>query len=80
MKTSLNFVGENIRTLRRKAGFTLSELAEKIDIKDGPLGRIERGLNAPSAKVIFNLSKVLNVSTDSLFAPTHQKLQKIREQ
>lgn len=80
MATNLNFMGRNIRLLRRRAGMTLSELAAKIDIQEGPLGRIERGLNAPSAKVIYNISKVLGVSTDVIFAESTSELQKIRDQ
>jgi Zn-dependent peptidase ImmA (M78 family) len=37
-----------------------------------PLGRIERGVNAPSASVIYRLSKSLNVSVDTLFAEGEQ--------
>ena len=78
--TELDFVGQNIRVLRRRMGMTLSELAEKIGIQEGPLGRVERGLNAPSAKVIFNLSKTLGVTTDAIFAESTVELQKLRDQ
>lgn len=80
MATNLNFMGKNIRLLRRRAGLTLNELANKIDIQEGPLGRIERGLNAPSAKVIYNISKVLGISTDVIFAESASELQKMRDQ
>ncbi len=80
MSTDFKFMGRNIRLLRRRAGMTLSELAAKIDIQEGPLGRIERGLNAPSAKVIYNLSKTLGVTTDAIFAESSSELQKVRDQ
>jgi Zn-dependent peptidase ImmA (M78 family)/DNA-binding XRE family transcriptional regulator len=73
MDTNLNFVGKNIRFFRRSRNWTISELATKAGIQEPPLGRIERGLNLPSAKVLHNLSKALNISMDSLFAknPSH---------
>lgn len=79
MRNNYTFMGRNIRVLRRRAGMTLGELAEKIEIQEGPLGRIERGLNAPSAKVIYGISKALGVSTDTIFAETTSELQKIRD-
>ncbi|WP_457553599.1 helix-turn-helix domain-containing protein [Desulfobacula sp.] len=68
MPAELSFIGENIRFLRRSRNWTLSELATRINIHKGPLGRIERGLNLPSASVIYNLAAVLNVPVDTLFA------------
>ena len=67
MNVNLNFVGKNIRFFRRSRNWTIAQLAAKAGIQGPPLGRIERGLNLPSAKVLHNLSKALNVSMDSLF-------------
>jgi Zn-dependent peptidase ImmA (M78 family)/transcriptional regulator with XRE-family HTH domain len=69
MATDLTHVGKNIRFFRRSRNWTLAELAAKIKIQEGPLGRIERGMNLPSACVLLNLSSTLNVSMDALFAP-----------
>lgn len=73
----MNIVGKNIRFFRRSRNWTLSHLASKIDIKTSPLGRIERGLNLPSAKVLYNLSKVFNVPMDTLFTvnPCHAPIE-----
>jgi transcriptional regulator with XRE-family HTH domain/Zn-dependent peptidase ImmA (M78 family) len=68
MKMDLAFIGKNIRRLRRQRNLTMAELAGKIGMSQVPLGRIERGVNAPSASVIFRLSKALGVSVDTLFA------------
>ncbi len=68
MEQNFNFIGKNIRFFRRSRNWTLVQLASKIGIREGPLGRIERGLNLPSAAVIYKLTKVLNVSADALFA------------
>jgi len=47
-------------------------------MSEGPLGRIERGVNAPSASVIYRLSKVFGVSVNALFADAEQDLHTIR--
>ncbi len=78
MEKNLNFIGKNIRFFRRSRNWTLIQLASKIGIQEGPLGRIERGLNLPSATVIFNLVNVLGVSADALFAPKNSQTQNFK--
>ena len=68
MLNGLNSIGNNIRSFRRSRNWTLAQLASKIGIQEGPLGRIERGGNLPSATVIYNLAQVLDIPTDALFA------------
>jgi len=72
MKVDLGFIGKNIRKLRRQRNWTMAKLAAKVGISEAPLGRIERGVNAPSASVIYRLSKELGVSVDILFAEDNQ--------
>ncbi|MCP4668875.1 MAG: ImmA/IrrE family metallo-endopeptidase [Deltaproteobacteria bacterium] len=72
MDTKLGFIGKNIRFLRRQSSLTLAELAARVGMSEGPLGRIERGLNAPSASVIYRLSKALGASVNALFAEANQ--------
>ena len=74
METKLEFIGKNIRYLRRERGWTLALLASKAKISEVPLGRIERGVNAPSANAIYNLAKALDVSVDTIFAEEHESL------
>jgi len=74
MKSDLGFIGRNIRRLRRQRNWTMAELADKIGMSQVPLGRIERGVNAPSASVIYRMSKALNVSVDILFAEDEHAL------
>jgi transcriptional regulator with XRE-family HTH domain len=74
-KTDLNFIGRNIRFFRRSRNWTLLQLANRIDIREGPLGRIERGLNLPSATVIYRLSKAFGISVDALFSPELSQVQ-----
>ena len=69
MSKALKFIGNNIRSFRQSRNWTLAQLASKIGIQEGPLGRIERGGNLPSAMVIYNLAQTLNIPIDALFAP-----------
>ncbi|MCG2778175.1 MAG: XRE family transcriptional regulator [Desulfobacterales bacterium] len=78
MKTTLDFIGKNIRFLRRQSSWTLAELATRVGMSEGPLGRIERGVNAPSASVIYRLAKVFGVSVNALFAEAEQDLHNVR--
>jgi len=68
MKLDLSFIGRNIRKLRQQRNWSMAKLAAAVGMNEVPLGRIERGLNAPSASVIYRLSKELGVSVDTLFA------------
>jgi len=74
MVTKLEFIGKNIRYLRRERGWTLAMLASRAKMSEVPLGRIERGINSPSANAIYNLSKALDVSVDTIFAEEHESL------
>ncbi|MDY7038248.1 MAG: helix-turn-helix transcriptional regulator, partial [Thermodesulfobacteriota bacterium] len=78
VKLNLDFIGKNIRFLRRQYSWTLTELATRVGMSEGPLGRIERGVNAPSASVIYRLAKVFGVSVNALFAETEKDLHTIR--
>ncbi|MEA3280517.1 MAG: XRE family transcriptional regulator [Thermodesulfobacteriota bacterium] len=78
MKINLGFIGKNIRKLRRQRSWTMAKLAAKVGMSEVPLGRIERGVNAPSASVIYRLSKELGVSVDTLFAEDNQNFRSLQ--
>ena len=71
----LDYIGNNIRWLRQQKGFTIAELASRIDIQSVPLGRIERCENIPSTKVLYNLSKEFSISLDAFFSKSIKELQ-----
>lgn len=61
--------GAQLRELRKSAGLTLRELAEKVNVNFTYLSKIENGaLPPPSEKVIKQLAGVLNYSEDELLA------------
>lgn len=58
---------------------TIKELSAAVDIQPQPLGNVERGLNAPSARVIKGISQALGVPIDALFADSPGKQRRICE-
>jgi PAS domain S-box-containing protein len=60
--------GERLRALRRGMGLTQHELAGRAGLSDRFLGRLERGLAAPSLRCLEKLARTLGVEPASLFA------------
>ena len=61
--------GTRIKALRRQAGLTQAELAAQAGISDRFLGRLERGLSAPSFESVGQLARTLGVDPGELFTP-----------
>lgn len=59
-------LGERIRQLRKEAGWSQAELAEKIGADAGRVNKYEAGRMAPAAESLVRLAEVLNVSIDYL--------------
>ncbi len=55
-------VGRRIRALRKAAGLTQEELAERIDANVTHLGAIERGRHNPSLMLLARIADALKVS------------------
>ena len=60
----------NIRMLRKKAGLTQIELAEKIGVSIATLRRWEAGETAPTGTRIIELAERLGTSPDSIVSPS----------
>ena len=60
-------LGQNIKRLREKKGWTQEELAEKAELHISYIGQIERGLRYPSLRVLFKISDALGVKNSELF-------------
>ena len=59
-------VGKAISFLRKRAGFTQADLAERIGISDKAVSKWERGLSFPDITFLVKLSILLDTDTDSL--------------
>lgn len=59
--------GASLRECRRSRGLTQAQLAEASDLSLEMIGRLERGLTAPSFETIGSLSQALEVPAAVLF-------------
>lgn len=59
-------LGERIRQLRKEAGLSQAELADKIGADPGRVSRYEAGRITPSAEALARLAETLNISIDHL--------------
>lgn len=65
---ALEAFGDFLRSQRRLARLTLRELSDRTNISNPYLSQLERGLHAPSVRVITSLAKALNLSAEALLA------------
>lgn len=61
-------IGAAISYLRKRAGYTQKELAERIGISDKAVSKWERGITLPDVSCLTKLSILLDTDTDSLLA------------
>lgn len=61
-------VGAAIAYLRKRAGYTQKDLADRIGISDKAVSKWERGLGLPDVSLLGKLSLLLDTDTDSLLA------------
>jgi len=57
-------LGSFIRSQRKLANMSLRELAEVTKVSNPYLSQVERGLHAPSVRVLQSISRALNLSAD----------------
>lgn len=63
-------IGKNIAEIRKRRGYTLSELADLSNISKSYLSNIERNKNKnPSIEIMQKIAKVLNVDFMMLIEP-----------
>lgn len=61
-------IGKAISYLRKRAGYTQKDLADRIGISDKAVSKWERGLGLPDIGYLRKLSILLDTDTDSLLA------------
>jgi len=61
-----NYIGENIRNLRRQKNITQEELSEYLNVTFQTISKWERGENLPDINMLVALANYFDVSTDEL--------------
>lgn len=60
-------IGNRIRNLRRRSGYSQEEIAEKLDIGDRvKISRIENGKQSMTVNELIKFCELLNISLDAL--------------
>ncbi len=59
-------IGENIRIMRRKCGFTQEELAERLSVTPQAVSKWENSNGTPDISLIVPLAQIFGITTDSL--------------
>ena len=59
-------IGANVRRLRTRAGLTQGQLAERAEIADATISRVERNRLEPSSDLLAKLAGALHVKADDL--------------
>ena len=60
-------LGAFIRTQRRMANLSLRQLAELTHLSNPYLSQIERGLRRPSAEILQQIARALQISAETLY-------------
>lgn len=78
MKSATEMLGARIRELRKSAGLTQEQLAERLGIDQKHMSRIELGKSYPSLDRLIMIGETLNVSLPSLFNYMHMNEAAVR--
>ena len=66
-------IGDIIRALRERAGYSQSDLARRLSVTRSSVNAWESGLSAPTAVYIIELAKLFRVSTDFILELEHTR-------
>ncbi len=66
--------GAKLRTLRKQAGMSQTELAKRLNITKSVVSYYELQERTPSPDVLIQLADIFHVSTDFLLGINHKKM------
>jgi transcriptional regulator with XRE-family HTH domain len=58
--------GEKLRALRTRKGWSMADLAPRLEVTRAYIGRMERGEKIPNAAMILRIANTFDVSIDLL--------------
>ena len=59
--------GEKLKELRKNTKLSIYKVAKRVHISGNYLSLLERGINAPSNVIIFNLAEFYNIEPEIIF-------------
>ena len=65
-KQQVEAFGQFIHTQRKLAKLSLRELASRTEVSNAYLSQLERGLHAPSVRVLKSLADAFNLSAETM--------------
>jgi transcriptional regulator with XRE-family HTH domain len=65
-KQQVEAFGQFIHTQRKLAKLSLRELASRTEVSNAYLSQLERGLHAPSVRVLKSLADAFNISAETM--------------
>ena len=71
MRHDLKECGKRIQQLRKERELTQEQLAEKLNVSQNTIAKIESGLRRPSIDFLLEISEFFNVSTSYLVFGVH---------
>ena len=75
-----NYIAQQIKIHRRKAGLTQEELAEMVDLSTQHISRIESATYAPSLNLFFRLQRALNLDLSDFGIRVEDELSPMRKE
>ncbi|WP_452600313.1 helix-turn-helix domain-containing protein [Pontimicrobium sp. MEBiC01747] len=66
-------IGKRIKSIRKKQGITISDLARDAGVSNGLISRIENGRTIPSLPVLLGLINALSIDTSTFFEAVEKK-------
>lgn len=66
-------IGKRIKILRKRMRLTQSQLAELVDLSEDSIGKIERGVNAPTTDTLLKIAEGLKIPPAELLGEAQEK-------
>jgi DNA-binding XRE family transcriptional regulator len=73
-KKFYKFVGEKIRDARKNKGYKQEMFAKSLRLSRVSIVNIEKGRQRPSAHLLFDIAKTLNIELVSLYPPVQDTI------
>ena len=71
------YIGNQIKTFRKSAGFTQDELAKRLNTTKQTISRYEKGDRKANQDMLFELCDIFSVSIDDFFPSQNEALQSL---